>query len=421
VFSDHAISDTGGNGDGYLDAGEAVDLIVTLRNLGEPAEGITAALFTDDPYITLVSSVASYADMPTGGSASNGGNPFALTADSATPEGHAVSFEIIVSYDGGETVSTFALTVGRSHYLVWDPTADTSSGPVIASTLSSRGYSGDIRQTLPVDQLDRFQTLWVSLGMSPHNYLIAENSMEAFAIVSYLEAGGLVFMEGGDVWYFDPIVGGHDFRPYFGLDASDDGTADCGMIAGRSGTFTEDVIFSYVGENVFVDHLNVSAPTSNLILVNKSPFYGVGVSYDQGLYRTVGTSFEFAGLADGLEPSTKAELAQRIMDFFLPPDTGIDDGELEPALAGLAAYPNPFNPKTSLAFTNPSSGRVRLAVYDCTGRLVRVLADERMSAGPQEIVWDGRNSSGRPLSSGVYFARLVGEEVEETRKLVMLK
>ena len=53
------------------------------------------------------------------------------------------------------------------------------------------------------------------------------------------------------------------------------------------------------------------------IFMNSSPLYGCGVAYDAGGYKTIGTSFEFAGLTDGASPSTKIELAEAMMTFFI--------------------------------------------------------------------------------------------------------
>ncbi len=68
-------------------------------------------------------------------------------------------------------------------------------------------------------------------------------------------------------------------------------------------------------------------------------------------------------------------------------------------------YPNPFNPSTSIVFTLDQAGAARLEIYDLRGRLVTVLVDEVLSAGRHEVMWDGMDSSGRAMSSGVYLSR----------------
>ncbi len=426
AYLGHTVSDPTGNGDSYLDAGETVDVTVTLRNYGEPATGVSVTLATDDPFVTLTQDGAVCGDMATGATADNAAMPFVVTASADTPLGHLAAFTLSATDADGETVSTFDVPIGKFHYLVWDPSPDTSSGPNIASLLSGMGFSGTYVQQLPVDRLHHYQTVWVSLGIYSNNFVIGANSPEALAIIDYLGDGGCVYMEGGDTWYYDPVIGGHDFKTVFGISASDDGLSDCGPVYGEDGTFTKGMHFSYTGENEWIDHIEPAAAGAGLILENGSPVYGLSVSYDSGTYRTVGASFELSGLYDGTPPSTKAFLALSIMEFFLPSVvTGVEDEPVAFEGIRLAAQPNPFNPKTTVSFVNPAEGRVRVSIYDVSGRLVRLLADGVMPAGVTSVEWDGSDSSGRPLASGVYFARLEGRVgrriLSGTGKLVLLK
>ncbi len=70
------------------------------------------------------------------------------------------------------------------------------------------------------------------------------------------------------------------------------------------------------------------------------------------------------------------------------------------------AYPNPFNPNTTINYALKEDVRASLKVYDLLGREVRVLVNEHQPAAYYSVVWDGRDRSGRPLPSGVYIARL---------------
>jgi len=88
----------------------------------------------------------------------------------------------------------------------------------------------------------------------------------------------------------------------------------------------------------------------------------------------------------------------------------------------LISYPNPFNPQTTIAFDLPIEMLVDLRVYDIAGRLVDVLInDEMVSAGSNEVVWHGRDMSGRQLPSGTYFYRLTAGVYSETRRMVLVK
>ncbi|MGD9546732.1 MAG: S8 family serine peptidase [Candidatus Krumholzibacteriia bacterium] len=78
--------------------------------------------------------------------------------------------------------------------------------------------------------------------------------------------------------------------------------------------------------------------------------------------------------------------------------------------------PNPFNPRTTITFSLPASGHVRLAVYNVKGQLVETLADGAYGAGAHTFAWDAKDSP-----SGVYFYRLETKNSSETRKMIMLK
>lgn len=88
-------------------------------------------------------------------------------------------------------------------------------------------------------------------------------------------------------------------------------------------------------------------------------------------------------------------------------------------------YPNPFNPSTTLPFTIPggtgAKTLVHMAVYDIRGTLVKTLADDVYSGGRHTVRWDGRNNRGELVASGIYFARLSLGEINQTRKLILLR
>jgi hypothetical protein len=72
----------------------------------------------------------------------------------------------------------------------------------------------------------------------------------------------------------------------------------------------------------------------------------------------------------------------------------------------VAAYPNPFNPQTTVSFTTRQSGAVTMHVYSIDGRLVKTLKQaEYTDAGTHEVTWNGLDNLGRRVPSGVYFVK----------------
>jgi hypothetical protein len=108
---------------------------------------------------------------------------------------------------------------------------------------------------------------------------------------------------------------------------------------------------------------------------------------------------------------------------LLRPD-GVTDVETPKAPATsflLQNYPNPFNPTTRVAFGLAAPSNVSLRIYDAAGRLVRVLAEGARPAGNYSELWDGRDSGGRAVASGIYFYRLTAGAFTETKKMALLR
>ena len=85
-------------------------------------------------------------------------------------------------------------------------------------------------------------------------------------------------------------------------------------------------------------------------------------------------------------------------------------------------FPNPFNPSTRIAFYLPTRQRVRLDIYDLSGRLInRLIGDVVLERGRHEAVWRGCDRSGRRAASGTYFYRLQAGSDLLTRRMVLLK
>jgi hypothetical protein len=92
-----------------------------------------------------------------------------------------------------------------------------------------------------------------------------------------------------------------------------------------------------------------------------------------------------------------------------------------PSLALYQNEPNPFNPSTMIRYVIDEDATIRLLVFDVKGNMVRKLVDQLEQAGEHVVVWDGRDTTGRPLASGLYFYRLESDSFAEVRKMTLLK
>tara|TARA_Y100001936_G_C15914313_1_gene580364 strand:- start:69 stop:944 length:876 start_codon:yes stop_codon:yes gene_type:complete len=84
-------------------------------------------------------------------------------------------------------------------------------------------------------------------------------------------------------------------------------------------------------------------------------------------------------------------------------------------------YPNPFNPTTTISYGVATTGHITLSVYDITGRLVSTLVDGQVNAGNHQVMWNGLDDMGMPVSAGVYIYSLENEVSTMTRKMVFMK
>jgi len=103
---------------------------------------------------------------------------------------------------------------------------------------------------------------------------------------------------------------------------------------------------------------------------------------------------------------------------------GVED-DLEAAVPTqselLQNYPNPFNASTKISYQLTEAAGTRLEIFNLRGELVGSLVNEVQSPGSYQVDWDGTDSEGTEVSSGLYFYRLTSGEVSQTQKMSLLR
>lgn len=135
---------------------------------------------------------------------------------------------------------------------------------------------------------------------------------------------------------------------------------------------------------------------------------------------TIGADFPgnleiFNGNVDDLRIYSRALSAAEIAEL-----AGVSTG-VAPTLLPLPmgpGYPNPFSREARVDFTLENSSPVRLLVYDAAGRQIRERVPGVLPAGPQTVVWDGRDDLGRSMPAGIYFMRLQAGSQDGSRRVV---
>ena len=107
----------------------------------------------------------------------------------------------------------------------------------------------------------------------------------------------------------------------------------------------------------------------------------------------------------------------------LTPDVGVEEKDhraLEPALLQMSISPIPAYSSVRIEYALPVATEVGLSVYDACGRLVKNLVSTREESGSRVILWDGKDSTGRKVPSGVYFCRLQAGSLTDIEKMILL-
>ena len=244
-------------------------------------------------------------------------------------------------------------------------------------------------------------------------------------------------------WVYAADVPAHAANGYL-IDASTD--ADSTIANGqhysvffiRASTASPGTFFdSPIDSGYSLDNLAPGAPT-NLVLAGHQLYWSGPSATDFDYFTVYGSNSNNFGAASVIGYSVSPTLSVlgsthpvyfvTATDFSgnesLPASTGNPTGVGETPnsyVLSVSAYPNPFNPETTVRYTVPAKGRVTLDVFDARGAHVATLVDAERDAGAHTVTWNGRDHRGTASGSGVYFARLTSPAGTRTYKMTLLK
>ena len=151
----------------------------------------------------------------------------------------------------------------------------------------------------------------------------------------------------------------------------------------------------------------------------------LGGQVAQGSSVDLAMTLDATGLNNGLYKAKVIVDSNGGVPVSVPVTMTVDDSTPAPDLPSvtrtLGAYPNPFNPQTTISFDLAGEGQVQVRIFSARGRLVRHLLDGHQSAGRHHVVWNGRDDRNRSVASGVYFYRLEAGGKTFSGKVVLTK
>ncbi|KAA3600982.1 MAG: T9SS C-terminal target domain-containing protein [Calditrichaeota bacterium] len=264
--------------------------------------------------------------------------------------------------------------------------------------------------------------IWFT-GWEDNTALTSANLTE---LEAFLLQGGNLFLTGVDV--ANAVQGTSFADNYLG------GVAD---ISGTTASFLKGNSSHPVGDGKIY---SISTPTQNQrdgltvssgIIV--AQFGTIGnlapaiVVRDEPNFKTVLSGFEVGGITITANPGLLTPLSTLLLkiDAWWDPTVGLEDefNFTSPISYSLKQnFPNPFNPSTQIAFVLPQEENVTVSIFNVKGQLVNTLFDGVAKFGQNKVVWNGTNSKGNSVASGIYFYKLQTESgYKQTKKMLLLK
>lgn len=342
-YSGMSINDQGGNNNGRVDAGETVLVNLNIINAGTaPALDAEGFITTSDPYLVINTDSVYYGTI--NGYQTITGS-FMVTAMPNTPTGHLATLDFSFNANGGfSNTGTPAFTIGQIPVLIIDLDGNHNSGPAIRTSLTNIGITADYVTTWPLG-IGPYQSLFICLGTYPTNVVLSSGQGQALANFMNINHGK-VYMEGGDTWAYNPQTAAH---PMFKILGDGDGNGDITYLNGVVGTFTENMTFTFYGDNNYIDHI-LPVDTAFVVLTNAPTIYNTVIAYNGGTYKTIGASCEF-GSINGSQSSPKDSLMYQYIKFM-----GIsNNGSL---LANFIASSQQVCEADQVDFTDYSAGNI---------------------------------------------------------------
>jgi len=435
-----SLHDTYGDNNGIPEAGEKIQLVLSLINDWAEASDFSINMTCNDPALDIEIASSGFPPIAMGGIASNIDSPFEFQIPE-TYDSRIDSFFFDITANGGEYHIQLAAeaNVGRPQILIVDD--DNGDPSQLQDYLKTPLYL----ERTPYDIWDKsHQGSPTAFDLTPYHvvmwltgdareYILSVDDREALRI--YLDYKGNLFLTGQGLakelqMYDQPFLNDY-LKAGFIRDTtlipflnSGDGPVSTGMkgvkIYGTSGANNQTVT-------------NIVEPVNGGVAEWAYPV-GTGeycaVSYN-GEYKTVFFAFGFEAItSNDTRYETQASVLARVLEFFGDLPTDVADHSSTPG--GLPIrfdldqnYPNPFNPATTISYfitgTGPRVDRTRLVVFNILGQHVRTLVDRDEVPGRYSVSWDGLDDRGREAASGLYFYRMTRGSQDEVKKMILLK
>ena len=381
-----------GDADGIIDPGETLDLSFVLNNYGVDAQNVLAGIHTTDSFVTLLTDTSTYGAMSSDES-KPAEIPFRFSVSPSCPAPHGIIFDMNISAGPEYAVSRRCFVGVQDTVRFYDWTH---------SNLK-KSYKDQWHISTEKNHSAGDMSCWKCGSTVLDNYA---NKVDA---ALYTIAFGIT--EGTELtfWYWI------EAETYSSTSAWDGGVVEMSVNGGPWQVVTP------VGGYPYTIKASLDSP-----FPAGTPCYS-GISTVWKYQR-----FVFSGYSGSARLRFRfgSDAAIVYRGWYID-DVALVNAEVvsvprqvpPEASAGIvAAYPNPFNPFTTIKFLVTKETRtVRMYIYDVSGRLVRKLVEEALPPGLYDVTWDGKDRRGRQVASGTYICRMEAGRTSQTLKLVVLR
>ena len=168
---------------------------------------------------------------------------------------------------------------------------------------------------------------------------------------------------------------------------------------------------------------NIQLNGNGIILNDINDAEGVAIiefAHFGDLNLPIGFNFK-AGTAEDLDVRVTYALFDHNYNLLDEKDSVVNRVFIPEEFSLKQNYPNPFNPKTAIQFSLPVDSHVELVIYDVNGKIVNEIINYNMVTGNYKVVWDGKNTGGAIVGSGIYFYRIKAGAFVASQKMIFLK
>ena len=420
---DYFIDDFTGNGNGRIDPGETVAIIIRLRNNGDvTAENTTGVISVNPTFITIDEGSDEFGDISQG---ETGEGIFVITASDLTPPGYSFIMDLEVTANNGAYLNNYQLSFSVGVVTEDWETGDFSSYNWVQGG-SAPWFITDINEFEGIycaqsGSINDQHTSELSLTLD----VLYDGSISFFRKVSsesgydflefYIDNNLMDRWSGESDWEevsYMVSQGNHMFRWVYSKDYSVSNGSDCGWI--------DYIVFP----PIYLDEMGV---LTGMVTDNSSglPVEGVsvgGITYTDadGYYslELMSGDYEICATHETYEtlclPATIVANETATLDFVLLPATSLEKNE--PGLGSVKVIPNPSCGISDIRYTINDMRVVSLRVYDIHGQKIRTLVDEEQDSGEYSVRFDASD-----LPDGIYFLKLQAGDRVETAKIILLR